>query len=120
MSDPNIKKEIIVDFTKQIKRLEANKKAGYPPKCNEGYEVSEDGKTCVPVEESEAKKNKKENPFKKKGGDKKSGDKKSGDKKSGDKKSGDKKDDNKKDGEKKKPFWMKSSPDDHEKGKQKK
>ena len=105
MNNPNKKKEISVDFTNQIKQLEADKKAGYPPKCNEGYEVSEDGKTCVPIEESEAKKKKKENPFKKKGGDKKDGDKK---------------DDDKKSGEKKKPFWMKSSPDDDEKGKQKK
>jgi hypothetical protein len=105
MSDSNIKKEIVVDFTEQIKKLEANKKAGYPPKCNEGYEVSEDGKTCVPVEESEAKKHKKENPFKKKGGDKKGGDKKGDDKKGGDKK-GDKKGEEK-EGGKNLPPWLK-------------
>jgi hypothetical protein len=103
------KREAIeIDFTELILQAKADKKAGYPPKCNEGYEVSGDGKTCVLVEESEAKKGKKENPFKKKDGDKKDGDKKDGDKKDGDKKDGDKKN-----GEKKKPFWMKS---DHKEG----
>ena len=63
-------KEIEVDFTEQIKQLQADKEAGYPPNCNEGYEVK-DGK-CVKIVEDNAKK--KKNPFKKKG-DKK-GDKK--------------------------------------------
>ena len=94
---------IEIDFTELILQAKADKKAGYPPKCNEGYEVSEDGKTCVPAEESEAKKGKKENPFKKKGDDKKGDDKKKGEKKDGDKE----------DSDKKKPFWMKS---DHKEG----
>jgi len=34
-----------IDFTKQIKQLEADKKAGYPPDCNKGYE-EKDGK-CI-------------------------------------------------------------------------
>tara|TARA_B100001105_G_C22161616_1_gene344604 strand:+ start:337 stop:585 length:249 start_codon:yes stop_codon:yes gene_type:complete len=70
-------KEIEVDFTEQIKQLQAEKEAGYPPNCNEGYEVR-DGK-CVKIEEDNAKK--KENPFKKKG-DKK-GDKKGEEKEGG-------------------------------------
>jgi len=42
-----------VDFIKEAdellqKKNEANKKAGYPPNCNEGY-VEKDGK-CVPVD----------------------------------------------------------------------
>ena len=37
-----------VDFTDQIKQIEAEKKAGYPPNCNEGYE-EKDGK-CVMIE----------------------------------------------------------------------
>ena len=75
-------KEIEIDFTEQIKQLQAEKEAGYPPNCNEGYEAK-DGK-CVPISENEAKK--KENPFKKKGDDKKKGEKgeKSDDKKDGD------------------------------------
>ena len=59
-------KEIEVDFTEQIKQLQADKEAGYPPNCNEGYEVK-DGK-CVKITEDNAKK--KENPFKKKEGKK--------------------------------------------------
>ena len=70
-------KEIEVDFTEQIKQLQADKEAGYPPNCNEGYEVK-DGK-CVKIMEDNAKK--KENPFKKKG-DKK-GDKKGEEKENG-------------------------------------
>ena len=55
-----------IDFTEQIKQagcplcgclpcvcgshsLKADEKAGYPPKCNPGYEASKDGKKCVPV-----------------------------------------------------------------------
>ena len=43
-----------IDFTKQILQykedgLLADEKAGYPPKCKPGYEVSEDGKKCVKV-----------------------------------------------------------------------
>jgi hypothetical protein len=34
---------------------DANKKAGYPPKCNTGYEVSDDGKKCVPTSKEEKK-----------------------------------------------------------------
>jgi hypothetical protein len=42
-----------IDFIKEAdellqKKNEANKKAGYPPNCNEGY-VEKDGK-CVPVD----------------------------------------------------------------------
>ena len=43
-----------VDFIKEAdeqlvqKKNEANKKAGYPPNCNEGY-IEKDGK-CVPVD----------------------------------------------------------------------
>jgi hypothetical protein len=70
-------KETEVDFTEQIKQLQAEKEAGYPPNCNEGYEVK-DGK-CVKIMEDNAKK--KENPFKKKG-DKK-GDKKGEEKENG-------------------------------------
>ena len=70
-------KEIEVDFTEQIKQLQAEKEAGYPPNCNEGYEVK-DGK-CVKIMEDNAKK--KENPFKKK--EDKKGDKKGEEKKGG-------------------------------------
>ena len=35
--------------------VDANKKAGYPPKCNPGYEVSKDGKKCVPTAKTETK-----------------------------------------------------------------
>jgi len=59
-------KEIEVDFTEQIKQLQADKEAGYPPNCNEGYEVK--GGKCVKITEDNAKK--KENPFKKKEGKK--------------------------------------------------
>jgi len=31
------------------KEIKADEKAGYPPKCNPGYEVSEDGKKCVKI-----------------------------------------------------------------------
>ena len=44
-------KETEIDFTEQIKQLEADKKAGYPPNCNEGYE-EKDGK-CVKIKEKE-------------------------------------------------------------------
>ena len=40
--------EIEVDFTDQIKQMKADKEAGYPPNCNEGYE-EKDGK-CVLIE----------------------------------------------------------------------
>ena len=40
-----------IDFTDQIKQLEADEKSGYPPNCNEGYE-EKDGK-CT-KKESEA------------------------------------------------------------------
>jgi hypothetical protein len=45
-----------IDFTKQIlnRQLEAEEKAGYPPKCNPGYEVSPDKKKCIPVKKNEA------------------------------------------------------------------
>ena len=55
-------REYEIDWTDKIKKLEADDKAGYPPNCKEGY-VAKDGK-CVPIEENEAKKDKKENPFK--------------------------------------------------------
>jgi hypothetical protein len=35
--------------------VDANKKAGYPPKCNPGYEASKDGKKCVPTAKTETK-----------------------------------------------------------------
>ena len=44
-----------IDFTDQIKELEADEKAGYPPNCNEGYK-EKDGKCAK--EESEASKEK--------------------------------------------------------------
>jgi hypothetical protein len=52
-----------IDFTEQIlnrqmaklaEELEADEKAGYPPKCNPGYEVSPDKKKCIPVKKDEA------------------------------------------------------------------
>ena len=46
-----------IDFTDQIKRLEADEDAGYPPNCNEGYE-EKDGKCAK--KESEASEEKKE------------------------------------------------------------
>ena len=90
-------KEIEIDFTEQIKRLQAEKEAGYPPNCNEGYEVK-DGK-CVKITEDNAKK--KENPFKKK--EDKKEDKKGGKKED---KKGDKKEEEKESG-KNLPPWMK-------------
>ena len=61
------------DIFKSLEQLLAEKKAGYPPNCNEGY-VEKDGK-CVPVEENSAKKN--DNDEEKNGEDKeKNGDKK--------------------------------------------
>ena len=46
-----------IDFTEQIleykeEGLLADEKAGYPPKCKPGYEVSKDNKKCVPKKES--------------------------------------------------------------------
>jgi len=55
-----------IDFTDQILKyredgLLAEEKAGYPPKCKPGYEVSEDKKKCVPVKKTtEAAKTKKQ------------------------------------------------------------
>ena len=55
-----------IDFSEQIleykeEGLLANEKAGYPPKCKPGYEISEDKKKCVPVKETtEAAKTKKQ------------------------------------------------------------
>ena len=55
-----------IDFTEQILKykedgLLADEKAGYPPKCKPGYEVSDDKKKCVPVKETtEAAKTKKQ------------------------------------------------------------
>ena len=45
-----------IDFTEQIlnRQMAAAEKAGYPPKCNPGYEVSPDKKKCVPVKKDEA------------------------------------------------------------------
>jgi hypothetical protein len=39
------------DLWEDLKKEEAlaDEKAGYPPKCNPGYEASEDGKKCVKV-----------------------------------------------------------------------
>lgn len=36
-----------IDFTDQIKQMNADEKAGYPPNCNEGYE-EQDGK-CIEI-----------------------------------------------------------------------
>ena len=44
-----------VDFTDQIKQMQADKKAGYPPNCNEGYE-EKDG-ACIEIEGYWKKKN---------------------------------------------------------------
>ena len=55
-----------IDFTEQILKyredgLLADEKAGYPPKCKPGYEVSKDKKKCVPKEKTtKAAKTKKE------------------------------------------------------------
>ena len=55
-----------IDFTEQILQykedgLLADEKAGYPPKCKPGYEVSEDKKKCVPKKDTtEAAKTKKQ------------------------------------------------------------
>jgi glucan biosynthesis protein len=52
-----------IDFTEQIlnrqmaqmaKDMYAAEKAGYPPKCNPGYEVSPDKKKCIPIKKDEA------------------------------------------------------------------
>ena len=46
-----------IDFTEQIlnrQELAADEKAGYPPKCNPGYEVSPDKKKCIPIKKDEA------------------------------------------------------------------
>ena len=45
-----------IDFSKQIleykeKGLLANEKAGYPPNCKPGHELSKDKKKCVPIKE---------------------------------------------------------------------
>ena len=42
------------DIFESLDQLLADKKAGYPPNCNDGY-VEKDGK-CVPAEEDSAKK----------------------------------------------------------------
>ena len=52
--------------------VSANKKAGYPPNCNEGY-VAKDGK-CVPAQEEDAGKTMKKKADKKSGKDKKKND----------------------------------------------
>ena len=78
------KHEVEIDFSEgiegvreRIQELAADEKAGYPPKCNAGYEVK-DGK-CVKIEEDTAKKH---------APDKKKDDKKKDDKKKGDEKEG--------------------------------
>ena len=57
-----------IDFTEQIinretanlansitvDKSEADEKAGYPPKCNPGYETSPDKKKCIPIKKDEA------------------------------------------------------------------
>ena len=44
------------DLWEDLKKEEtlADEKAGYPPKCNSGYEASEDGKKCVPIKKDKA------------------------------------------------------------------
>ena len=44
----NLAKSIKVD------KSEADEKAGYPPKCNPGYEISPNKKKCIPTKENEA------------------------------------------------------------------
>ena len=51
--------EIIMDFTDQIKQLEADKKAGYPPNCNKGYK--EKGGKCVLIKKRKKAKGAKDN-----------------------------------------------------------
>ena len=47
-----------IDFTEEIKQLKADKKAGYPPNCNEGYE-EKDGKCVLVEKETDEAKHKK-------------------------------------------------------------
>ena len=44
------------DLWEELKKEEvlADEKAGYPPKCNPGYEASGDGKKCVPIKKDKA------------------------------------------------------------------
>ena len=42
------------DCEKELDQNEADEKAGYPPKCSPGYEVSPDKKKCIPVKKDEA------------------------------------------------------------------
>jgi len=44
------------DLWEDLKKEEtlADEKAGYPPKCNPGYEASGDGKKCVPIKKDKA------------------------------------------------------------------
>jgi|TARA_R110002051_G_C8622179_1_gene483530 hypothetical protein len=41
-------------YNKLWNDLKADEKAGYPPKCNPGYEASEDGKKCIPIKKNKA------------------------------------------------------------------
>jgi len=59
---------IEIDFTEQIidremanlansitiDKSKADEKAGYPPKCNPGYETDPDKKKCIPIKKDEA------------------------------------------------------------------
>ena len=50
-----------IDFSEQILKykedgLLADEKAGYPPKCKPGYEVSGDKKKCVPIKKTHGSK----------------------------------------------------------------
>jgi len=64
-----------IDFTEQILKyreegLLADEKAGYPPKCKPGYEVSKDKKKCIPLkkysDEAKTKELKRDNKKEKK------------------------------------------------------
>jgi len=48
--------KIVLDkqMAKLAEDMYAAEKAGYPPKCNPGYEVSPDKKKCIPVKKDEA------------------------------------------------------------------
>ena len=42
------------DCEEELDQNEADEKAGYPPKCNSGYEISPDKKKCIPIKKDEA------------------------------------------------------------------
>ena len=48
-----IANRIFKNYIKEL-RTKADEKAGYPPKCNPGYEISPDKKKCIPIKKDEA------------------------------------------------------------------